>query len=133
MLGSCAPGDSSDCSDIPDGCKIKDPGEIEDDATVVRGGKESPIPAPGVRFSGAVGESIYDAAQGVPHGSVSHTTAGTIRDNGGSVILEPEECYPGGPINPKHVNIILGPGGGGFQGPIDNPVPKKLRVPGRPK
>lgn len=119
------------CDAVPDGCKVDDPSDIDDDETIVRGGT-TPIPSPGVTFSGAFGDSIYSASQGVPHGQVQYTTAGQIRAGGGVVIFAPEECYPGGPLNPKHVNIILGPGGGGFQGPIPNPVPKKERVPGRP-
>jgi RHS repeat-associated protein len=118
------------CDAVPDACKPKDTTEIRDDTTIVRGG-ESDMPSPGAAFSGAFGTSIYQASQGVPHGQVRYTTAGQIRDGGGVVIYAPEECYPGGPINYQHVNIVMGPLGGGFQGPIPNPVPKKLRVPGR--
>ena len=107
------------------------PPDISDTSTVVRGGL-SPPPAPGVPFSGAFGINLYDASKGVPHGNVSYTTAGAIRANGGRVIYAPEEAYPGGPINYRHVNVTLGPTGPPFIGPVPNPVPKKERIPGRP-
>jgi hypothetical protein len=101
---------------------------VPDGATVVRGGMT--LPLPGTTFSGAFGVDLHDAAAGVPHGKVSYTTAGAIRQNGGGVEYAPEEAYPGGPINYRHVNVTLGPTGPAFSGPVKNPVPPDQRIPG---
>lgn len=113
--------------------------DVPDESVVVRGG-ESDMPPSGQVFSGAFGPTLLDAASGVPHGQIRHTTAGAIRESGGTVIYAPEPAYPAaldgsypeGPINYRHVNITLG-SSNPFVGPISNPVPKDQRVPGRPK
>ncbi|HEX8850734.1 MAG TPA: RHS repeat-associated core domain-containing protein [Gemmatimonadaceae bacterium] len=99
---------------------------LSDDAVVVRGGT-SEIPPPGTTFSGAAGSTLEDAAQGVPHGTVRATTAGRIRQTGGSVVPKPEPTRSG-VMNNKHVNICLGSGPCPFGDPIPNPVPKSARV-----
>lgn len=105
---------------------------VPDSHYVVRGG-EGPLPPRGEPFSGAHGPTPEDAASGVPHGTVRDTTAGAIRQTGGTVVSKPEPAYAGGPINPRHVNITEGPGSSTFSGPKANPVSKSGRVPGRPK
>jgi len=103
----------------------------DDDSTVVVRGGASPKFPLGQEISGAGGISLLDAASGVPHNQIWHTTAGEIRKGGGTVIPWPEPAYPGGPINGRHVRITLGRSNP-FVGPIPNPVPKDRRVPGRP-
>lgn len=111
--------------------------DVPDDSVVVRGGATNE-PPPG-DFSGAFGPTIADAGKGVPHGKLSYTTAGVIREGGGTVVYAPEPAYrgdgstyPDGPMNYRHVNITLG-GSNPFVGPIENPNPKEQRIPTKPK
>jgi len=98
---------------------------IPDTAIVVRGGA-SETPASGVKFSGAAGSTLEDAAQGVPHNKVSSTTAGDIRSSGGTVQHAPEKTRAGN-MNEKHVNIVRG-NQNTFGQQQENPVPKKDRI-----
>jgi len=108
------------------------PGDVPDDHAVVRGGTGD-LPERGTEFSGSHGPTTEDAASGVPHGTVRSTTAGDIRAGGGNVEVAPEPAYEGGPINYRHVNVKEGSNGGGFSEPYQNPVPKNVRIPGRPR
>jgi hypothetical protein len=112
---------------IPD---TANPDGPDNNMIVVRGGIGE-LPAPGTVFSGAIGATLLDAASGVPHNQISYTNLRAIREGGGAVVYAPEPAYPGGPINPRHVNITLG-NVNPFVGPIPNPVPKDQRIPGRP-
>ncbi len=95
---------------------------------VVRGGT-TPLPEGNQIYSGAQGATLQEAAGGVPHGQIRVTTAGEIRQAGGRVRAAPEPSYPGGPVNPRHVNIQ---GGQSAFGPVQqNPVPRSQRVPSR--
>jgi RHS repeat-associated protein len=105
------------------------PGDVPDGQTVVRGGQGA-IPTSGT-YSGAQGANVEEAGKGVPHGTVSPTTAGEIRAAGGDVRPAPEPAYPGGPVNGQHVNINGGQSAFGPQQP--NPAPKPERVPSAPK
>jgi RHS repeat-associated protein len=105
--------------------------DIKDDYVIVRGGATNEPPMNGQVFSGAFGFSIFDAGKGVPHNKLSHTTAGEIRNSGGTVFHKVEEAYPGGPNNLRHVNITLGDKNP-FVGPIENPVPRNERIPTDP-
>lgn len=110
------------------------PGDLPDGRVVVRGGTAPP--PTGTVFSGAQGADIVEAGAGVPHGTISPTTAGGIRGAGGTVIPAPEPAFPGGPINGGHVNIELPPNtnpGTIFGPPMPNPVPRPQRIPGRPR
>jgi len=71
---------------------------------VVRGGLRE-LPPPGTAFSGAVGETIEDAAAYVPHGMIRFTTIGAILAAGGSVTLKPEPTRSG-LINEHHVVVV---------------------------
>ena len=102
---------------------------IPDDATVVRGGT-SDLPPPGELFSGSHGTGLDHAAAGVPHGQVRETTAGQIRQGGGSVEYAPEFNDRVGRTNYQHVDVTLGPDGHGFGDLIPNPVPKRERFGG---
>jgi hypothetical protein len=64
------------------------PGDVPNGQTVVRGGQGA-IPSSGT-YSGAQGASVAEAGKGVPHGTVSTTTAGEIRSAGGEVRPAPE-------------------------------------------
>jgi hypothetical protein len=99
---------------------------VPDNYAVVRGG-QAPMPPPGATFSGSMGETVYDAATGVPHGTIRSTTAGAIRQQGGSVILAPEPTRSGA-MNNIHVNVTEGGAVTVFGLPIPNPVPKSLRI-----
>ena len=105
------------------------PAEVPDAHFVVRGG-QGEIPSSGT-YSGAHGATIEDAASGVPHGTIRSSTAGDIRNSGGSVESAPEPAYPGGPTNERHVNIQGGQDT--FSEPKPNPVPRSQRVPSAPK
>ncbi|MGH9117577.1 MAG: RHS repeat-associated core domain-containing protein, partial [Acidimicrobiales bacterium] len=99
---------------------------VPDHYVVVRGGT-SDVPPPGQVFSGAAGETLEDAASGVPHGQIRATEAGTIRQGGGSVAHAPE-LTRSGVLNERHVNVTLGEGPSPF-GPLQpNPVPKAGRI-----
>ena len=101
-------------------------GRLADDFIVVRGGV-SDVPPPGQVFSGAYGETLEEAASGVPHGQIRATTAGEIRAGGGTVEIAPE-LSRSGVLNERHVNICLGSGSCPF-GPLQpNPVPKSGRI-----
>lgn len=106
--------------------------QVLDTDVVVRGG-QSPLPEPGIQFSGSYGRTLKEAGAGVVHGTIRATTAGAIRAASGTVDHAPEASYPGGPINERHVHITEGPGATVFSNPISNPVPKQDRVEGRPK
>ena len=99
---------------------------LADESVVVRGGTGD-VPPPGTTFSGAAGTTLEDAASGVPHGTIRATTAGRIRQAGGTVESAPE-LTRGGTLNEKHVNICLGGGPCPFGDPMPNPVPKSGRV-----
>ena len=96
--------------------------------SVVRGGQTS-MPAAGTTFSGSMGATVQDAgAAGVPHGTIRSTTAGAIREQGGSVVLAPEATRSGA-INESHVNVTEGSGlRVSFGPPAPNPVPKSQRA-----
>jgi RHS repeat-associated protein len=102
------------------------PGDVPNGRIIVRGG-QGPLPAPGDVVSGSQGETIEDAAKGVPHGSVRVTTAGEIRAGGGSVEVLPEVNPKSGNVNGNHVDIVTGENGTGLGEIIPNPVPKKDR------
>jgi RHS repeat-associated protein len=98
-----------------------------DSNVVVRGG-QGEMPPQGTTFSGAQGATLEDAAQGVPHGQVRESTAGQIRDAGGSVRSKPEMTRAGN-LNEKHVNVREGTKQPStFSQPKPNPVPKKDRI-----
>lgn len=99
---------------------------VDDAMVVVRGG-QGPIPAAGEVFSGAAGRTLEEAASGVPHGTIRATTAGQIRQAGGTVTHAPEHTRSGA-MNDKHVNICLGSGPCPFGPPQPNPVPKSGRI-----
>jgi hypothetical protein len=83
--------------------------------------------APGTVFSGAVGETLEDAAAYVPHGTIRFTTVGAIMAAGGSVTLKPEVTRSG-KVNERHVNVIEGSLSSVFSEPLPNPVPKRDRI-----
>jgi len=60
---------------------------VPDEAVVVKGGTKA---IPSESFSGSFGDTLADAAQGVPHNQLQATTAGQIRKAGGSVLYDPE-------------------------------------------
>lgn len=99
--------------------------EVPDDYVIVRGG-QSPMPGPGEEFSGAMGETLDEAAAGVPHGSLRVTTAGEIRANGGTVEYAPEPTADGA-TNFNHVNVSLGEEDP-FSEIQSNPVAKASRM-----
>jgi RHS repeat-associated protein len=100
--------------------------EVASEAFIVRGGT-SPMPSPGTTFSGAQGATLEEAAAGVPHGTIRSTTAGAIREGGGTVEAAPE-LTRSGTMNPNHVNVTEGSGQSSFSEPRSNPVPKKDRI-----
>ena len=100
------------------------PGEVPNGNVVVRGGVNE-MPPPGTKISGAQGTTTAEAAQGVPHGTIRETTAGQIRENGGTVVVAPEKTRAG-TTNYKHVNVTEGKPTFGEQKP--NPVPRKERI-----
>jgi uncharacterized protein RhaS with RHS repeats len=93
---------------------------------VVRGG-QAPMPAAGTTFSGSMGATVPEAAAGVPHGTIRSTTAGAVREQGGSVVLAPEATRSGA-INQSHVNVTEASSPTVFGPPAPNPVPKSERV-----
>ncbi len=100
--------------------------ELTDLVIVVRGGI-SELPPSGTVFSGAVGETLADAAAFVPHGTIRHTTVGAILAAGGSVTLKPEMTRSG-KLNERHVNVVEAAAPSVFSEPLDNPVPKPERI-----
>jgi len=59
-------------------------------------------------FSGAQGQTVEEAGQGVVHGSFRWTTAGDIRAGGGTVEPAPEFNEGVGQTNYQHVDVCLG-------------------------
>lgn len=100
--------------------------ELTEMVIVVRGGAGD-LPPPGTVFSGAVGETLADAAAFVPHGTIRFTTVGAMLAAGGSVTLKPEMTRSG-KINERHVNLVEGPAPSTFSELLPNPVPKKNRI-----
>lgn len=100
--------------------------ELTELVIVVRGGAGE-LPPPGTIFSGAVGETLEDAAAYVPHGTIRFTTIGAILASGGAVTLKPEVTRSGR-INERHVNVIEGSSPSTFSALLPNPVPKKDRI-----
>ena len=99
---------------------------VPDPYAVVRGG-QAPMPAAGTTFSGSMGATVPEAAAGVPHGTIRSTTAGAVREQGGSVVLAPEATRSGA-INQSHVNVTEASSPTVFGPPAPNPVPKSERV-----
>lgn len=85
------------------------------------------LPPPGTAFSGAVGETIEDAAAYVPHGMIRFTTIGAILAAGGSVTLKPEPTRSG-LINEHHVVVVEGSIPSTFSVPMPNPIPRSGRI-----
>lgn len=109
------------------GSAAKGAGAVPDANVVVRGGTAEMPPA-GTTFSGAHGATLEEAASGVPHGTIRTTTAGAVRDAGGTVHSAPEPTRSG-VMNDKHVNVTEGANKPStFSKPRPNPVPKKDRV-----
>ena len=100
--------------------------ELHDLVIVVRGGAGA-LPPPGTVFSGAVGETLEDAAAFVAHDTIRFTTIGAILAGGGAVKLKPE-ITRSGKINERHVDVIEGSAPSTFSEPLPNPVPKKDRI-----
>lgn len=100
--------------------------DLTDAVIVVRGGSGE-LPPPGTVFSGAVGETVEDAAAYVPHGTIRVTTVKEILANGGSVALKPEPTRSG-KINERHVDIVEGTAPSSFSSLMPNPVAKKDRI-----
>jgi RHS repeat-associated protein len=97
------------------------PGDVPNGFSVVRGGTQ-PMPPAGQPFSGAYGPTLETAATGVPHGTIRSTTAGAIRDAGGTVKVAPEPLRSG-QMNPIHADVVEGSCPSVFGPPIKNPVP----------
>jgi hypothetical protein len=98
---------------------------VPDGYVVVRGGNQ-PLPPSGTPFSGAAGVDKWDAARGVPHGTIRVTTPQAIRADGGQVHFKPEPTRAGN-MNHRHVEVIEGKPGA-FGAPEPNPVPKLDRI-----
>jgi RHS repeat-associated protein len=100
---------------------------VPDANIVVRGGTGEMPPA-GTTFSGAHGATLEEAASGVPHGTIRTSTAGDVRDTGGTVKSAPE-LTRSGVMNERHVNVTEGTNNPStFSQPRSNPVPKKDRI-----
>ena len=91
-----------------------------------------------VQMQSWIPEFLMDAVEGegfvivyanrvVPHGQIRPTTAGEIREGGGSVVNVPEPTRSG-EINERHVDICLGDAPCPFGELQPNPVPKNERV-----
>ena len=100
--------------------------ELTDLVIVVRGGAGA-LPPPGTVFSGAVGETLEDAAAYVPHSTIRFTTVGAILAAGGSVTLQPEMTRSG-KLNERHVNVMESSSPSTFSAPLPNPVLKQDRL-----
>jgi hypothetical protein len=86
------------------------------------------MPPAGTTFSGAHGATLEEAASGVPHGTIRTSTAGDVRDTGGTVKSAPE-LTRSGVMNERHVNVTEGTNNPStFSQPRSNPVPKKDRI-----
>jgi RHS repeat-associated protein len=100
---------------------------VPDANIVVRGGMGEMPPA-GTTFSGAHGATLDEAASGVPHGTIRTTTAGEVRDAGGTVQSAPE-LTRSGVMNERHVNITEARDKPStFSPPRKNPVHKDDRI-----
>ena len=62
------------------------------------------MPSAGTTFSGVHGATLEDATSRVPHATIRSTTAGAVRDTGGTVKSAPE-LTRSGVMNDKHVNV----------------------------
>ena len=102
------------------------PGGVPDGYTVVKGGT-TPPPEPGTLYSGSQGQNLGEAGAGVPNGQVQGATAGEIRNNGGSVEVNPEFNNKVGATNYQHVDVTDGNLGSPMGPPQPNPVPKDQR------
>ncbi len=100
--------------------------ELTDLVIVVRGGAGA-LPPPGTVFSGAIGETLEDAAAYVPHGTIRFTTVGAILAAGGAVTLQPEVTRSG-KLNERHVNVMESSSPSTFSEPLANPVSKQDRL-----
>jgi hypothetical protein len=105
-----------------------DPAAVVPNEYAVAKGGSTPIPGPGVLFSGAVGPTPELAAAAVPHGQVQLSTVGAIRDAGGRVTWV-TEVSRAGTLNRQHVNITEA-GPTSFSALITNPVPRRQRIDG---
>jgi RHS repeat-associated protein len=103
------------------------PGDVPNNQVVVKGGTKPPDA--GTQYSGSQGQTLGDASAGVPHNQVQPTTAGDIRNNGGTVDVAPE-LSKGGNMNYQHVNVTDGPDGSTLGSPQPNPVPQDRRIDG---
>src|SRR5438105_3599014 len=105
-----------------------DPRQVVPDAYVVVHGGTAAMPAPGTRFSGAVGPTLESAAAAVPHGQVHVSTVGAVRAAGGVVEWKLEVSrYQ--TINRQHVNITEA-GLTVFSDARPNPVARRQRIDG---
>jgi RHS repeat-associated protein len=113
---------------LAEGEAIGPQASISDDAVVVRGGVGE---IPSGTFSGSVGSTEESAGLGIKNNQMQTSTAGAIREAGGTVEYAPEPAYPGGPTNYRHVNVTGGQKT--FSAPKPNTAPKNLRPPSPPK
>lgn len=112
------------------GASVEDfhlPGDVPDDFIIVKGGTKLPPPA-GTTFSTSFGPTLAEASAGVPHGQIQVTTAGKIREAGGTVQVSPE--LTGEVMNYQHANVVEGSSPTVFGSPEPNPVPKSKRIGG---
>ncbi len=122
-LGAAA---ADDPALVADGRSPHAPGDVVDEAIIVRGGTK-PMPKPGEVFSGAQGSTLAEAGTGVPHGTIRHTTAGKIRERGGSIEVAPEPTREGS-VNYRHVNVCEAGDASCFSEPMPNPAPASDRI-----
>lgn len=80
---------------------------VPDTYAVIRGGTK-PVPRPGETFSTFVGPTIEEAGANVPHPKVRATTAGDIRQQGGTVELYPEAPAGSSQMNYNHAHVTEG-------------------------
>ena len=73
---------------------------------------------------------MNEATQGLKHGQFRWTTAGDIRQAGGTVEPVPEFDPGVGATNYQHVNVCLGEGACGWSELAPNPIPKSGRFGG---
>jgi len=128
-MSAAIPGGYAEAGLIPDGAATEDAGASITDSTVIARGGQSPVPPPGEVFSGAQGQTVEEAGQGVVHGSFRWTTAGDIRAGGGTVEPAPEMNPALGQVNYQHVDVCLGEGGCQWSDLVPN-VAKSLRFGG---
>lgn len=79
-----------------------------------------------MRYPRTQGRTLQEAGAGVPHGTIRQSTAGQIREAGGSVQVAPE-LTRAKVMNYQHVNVCEG-GGACFSEPLPNPAPKGERI-----